>query len=134
MAELYWGGKKVLGIKPPGEDYIELRPQKVLKGFSYSIPEGTTSLAEEAFKNWHSLSSVTIPASVISIGSNCFLWCDLDSIYFEGDPPETFGSNWWTHSSTGKIPTIYYKADNHNWDALTGSDKLGGATVKWATY
>ena len=41
-----------------------------------SIPEGVTSIGEEAFAGYESLTSITIPLSVTSIGSGAFYSCN----------------------------------------------------------
>ena len=45
-----------------------------------TIPEGVTSIGEEAFSHCTSLASVTIPSSVTSIGSEAFFSCSLTSV------------------------------------------------------
>lgn len=130
MTELYWGGKRVLGVKPPGEDYIAFESGNLLYGCRYIIPEGTTELPASLCSGWRSLVSVVIPSTVNSIGGSCFTSVPkLKAIYFEGNPPETFGASW-----ADAYVTIYYKSGNTAWESLAGSSTLGGVQVNWATY
>ncbi|MBQ4142647.1 MAG: leucine-rich repeat domain-containing protein [Thermoguttaceae bacterium] len=43
---------------------------------SVEIPDGVTSIGDEAFRDCDSLTSVTIPESVTCIGENVFRNCD----------------------------------------------------------
>ena len=43
---------------------------------SIELPEGLTTIGDEAFFACYSLSGVTIPASVTEIGENAFLSCN----------------------------------------------------------
>lgn len=55
---------------------------------SYQIPEGVTTIAENAFTNTN-LVSITVPTSVISVESNAFSDRDtLASVYFNGTTEE----------------------------------------------
>lgn len=60
---LYSKDKKTLIAYPEG------------KGSSYSIPNGVTSIGDDAFSYQDGLSSVTIPNSITSIGSGAFYNC-----------------------------------------------------------
>ena len=44
-------------------------------GFSYTIPNGVTSIGDYAFNDCQSLTSITIPNTVTSIGDNAFYNC-----------------------------------------------------------
>lgn len=154
MAELYWGDKTVLGIKPPGGEYIDLVGEVIFKGFHVNIPEGTTSLATSAFsgcnslvsasipssvtalgitsfQNCRNLESIVIPSSVTSLGNSCFKGCTrLSKVYFEGDPPSSLGT-----AFNGLTLTIYHKSGNINWTNDLKTSTYGGASsVTWATY
>jgi len=50
------------------------------KGSHYTIPDGVTSINDDAFYGCPNLASVTIPASITSIGSNAFASTNLTSI------------------------------------------------------
>ncbi len=41
------------------------------------IPDGVTSIKDDAFKNCESITSVTIPSSVTSIGAGAFNYCNI---------------------------------------------------------
>lgn len=103
MANLYYGNKRVLGIKPPGQDYINLAGGKKVVGYIVDIPEGVTSLTTDEmyhtpfsgsyrvyqvnlpsslqliganfFSNMAGLTSIEIPEGVTVIGDTCFSMC-----------------------------------------------------------
>ena len=53
---------------------------------SITIPNSVTSIGDEAFTGCRGLTSITIPASVTNIGSSAFYRCtSLASVTFEGD-------------------------------------------------
>ena len=64
---------------------------------SMTMPDGVTSIGNNAFSN-SGLSSVVIPASVTSIGKNAFEWCALTDITYKGKMEQwtaiTKGSDW----------------------------------------
>lgn len=60
-----------------------------------SLPNGITSIGENAFASNDELTSITIPATMASIGHGAFASCDnLSTFIFEGNTPPTvpFGS------------------------------------------
>ena len=60
-----------------------------------TLPNGITSIGENAFASNDELTSITIPATVASIGYGAFAYCDnLSTFIFEGNTPPTipFGS------------------------------------------
>ena len=59
------------------------------KNGSYSIPAGITKVADSAFKQSRSLTSVTIPNSIKEIGGNAFKYCtNLKSVSLPGSISE----------------------------------------------
>ena len=57
------------------------------------IPEGVTTIADNAFKGWTSLTSVTIPNSVTTIGNNAFSGCSSLTSLTIGNGVTTIGSS-----------------------------------------
>ncbi|MDD6003589.1 MAG: leucine-rich repeat protein, partial [Bacteroidales bacterium] len=54
---------------------------------SVTIPEGVTSIDKEAFRNCTNLTSVTIPESVTSIGMDAFYNCtNIENVYLYANP------------------------------------------------
>lgn len=130
MAELYWGDKRVLGIKPPGGEYVDLSMYNII-GLDVTVSSSKTSLGRYDFSECLGLTSITIPDSVTSLESNCFSSCTaLKKVYFAGDPP-TVQSN----TFSGLTLTIYHKAANVNWTDTIKTTTYGGAVnVTWSTY
>ena len=61
---------------------------------SVTIPIGVTSIGNSAFRNCYSLTSVTIPSSVTSIGNSAFSGCVLPKDKFINNSACTSDSNW----------------------------------------
>ena len=71
-----------------------------------TIPNSVTSIGRAAFAFCPSPTSVTIPDSVTSIGERAFHFCfRLDSITFEGDAP-TLGTD--VFEGTDSVKVYYY--------------------------
>ncbi|MCH5158608.1 MAG: leucine-rich repeat domain-containing protein [Clostridiales bacterium] len=49
------------------------------------IPNGVTAISYYAFAYNRLVTSVTLPATLTSIGGSAFSNCDIDTVYFEGD-------------------------------------------------
>lgn len=115
MADMYVGNKRVKGLSV-GSSYFPIgrNPDNAAIGFTgfyITIPDGTTSIAANAFQGL-AVKVVRIPASVTSIGSRAFYQCELDRVYFEGDPPTLDGTE--VFEGNDKI-IMYHKADNLKW-------------------
>ena len=71
------------------------------------LDEGTTTIADNAFEGQEGLKSITIPASVTSIGNRAFIYCsNLTTVLLEPTTPPTLGS----YSFMG-CPNKYYIKD-----------------------
>ncbi len=118
------------------------------KSGSYVIPDGVTSIGEDAFFDCDSLTTVTIPDSVTSIVDRTFEYCDnltsvtvgkgvtsigqdafsycisLTEIKFLGNAPKIEGGTFY-----GVTATAYYPAGNATWTEETWQYCLG--TLRW---
>lgn len=91
------------------------------------IPEGVSEVKDHAFACYTTLTSVTIPSSVNSIGERAFKACykNLKRMEFLGDAPAYVGSDAFTNcdeltiyyheGTTGWMESVYYDATNGTW-------------------
>ncbi len=90
----------------------------------YSIPDGVTSIGDEAFAYCSGLTSITIPDRVTSIGDYAFAACHkLRRVYCSGSAP-TYGSHCF---GDGYGPTVYYLPGTTGW----GSTSADRPAVLW---
>jgi hypothetical protein len=80
------------------------------KSGSYFIPERVLDIGAYAFYGSSSLLSVTVPASLESIGSGAFEGTGLSSILFKGEPPISAGA-------LDTTATIYQISERLGWEA-----------------
>ena len=84
---------------------------------AYSVPTGVRTIAEQAFRNNAALTSVTLPASVTTVGREAFAACaKLKTVAFLGEPPATVGENGFGPCTAG----TYVNADWRAWVAAMG--------------
>ncbi len=77
---------------------------------SVSIPESMTSIGIQAFSSCSNLISVSIPRSVISIGSGAFSYCKkISDIYYEGSEEE------WHKIEIGDDAFTYYDEEDEEY-------------------
>lgn len=88
-----------------------------------------TKIGTNAFFEAFTITSVTIPPSITSIGDRAFLYCPTAAIYFQGNAPDlginVFGANHFNFGSTPPIffayPNCYYLQDTAGWNAYFGN-------------
>lgn len=84
---------------------------------AYSVPTGVQTIAGQAFRNNAALTSVTLPASVTTVGREAFAACaKLKTVAFLGEPPATVGENGFGPCTAG----TYVNADWRAWVAAMG--------------
>ena len=77
---------------------------------SITIPDSVTSIGDFAFADCTSLKSIVIPYSVTSIGKKVFWYCESLTIYCEAESkPSVWSDDWNRYSSAsyGKNPVIW---------------------------
>ncbi len=78
---------------------------------SYTIKEGTKTIAEKAFYNHTSLTSITIPNSVTSIGESAFGFCDnLTDVWYGGSESDKASISIGSNNTELTNATWYYKS------------------------
>jgi hypothetical protein len=103
------------GAPDPSGAIVEI--EKKVYGLSHyhALPDTLTTIGQSAFGYCSSLTSVTIPASVIVISSNAFRDATkLKTVYFLGDAPAA-GANVFTN--TAAAATAYYRAASSGWNS-----------------
>lgn len=105
---------------------------------SVNIPNGVTSIGDDAFRKYAALTSVTIPPSVTSIGETAFAECSsLTSITI---PPNVTSIGGFAFYLCNNLANIYYKGTEEQWNAITkgtdwnsnmGSDVPGGTVIHY---
>ena len=111
----FYRNSKITGVfYCPGSDRQE-----------YIIPDGVTSINENAFSDCHELTSVEIPMSVQSIGEDAFSECNsLKNITFKGFAP-IFQRNCFYNVTA----TVYYPGNDSSWTEEVRQDY--GGTLTW---
>ena len=90
----------ILKLSEDGKTVIGVNDRSVK---SITIPDGVTSIGEEAFENCNALESITIPDSVTTIGESAFRECtSLTSITVNAITPPTLNDITFSTSSTGR--------------------------------
>jgi hypothetical protein len=84
---------------------------------SYTVPDGTASIADTAFVSAYYLTSVTIPASVTNLETLVFYDCpEVTGFFFKGNAPG-LGNNVFDLDNAA---TAYYLAGTANWGQTFG--------------
>ncbi|MBQ5976649.1 MAG: leucine-rich repeat protein [Oscillospiraceae bacterium] len=91
------------------------------------LPESLTEIGPNAFQFAWDLTSLTIPASVTTIGTWAFAYCSLTEIRFEGSAP-SFGEGVFF----GLSATAYYPENDPSWTEDVMQNYNG--TITWVPY
>jgi BspA type Leucine rich repeat region (6 copies) len=92
---------------------------------SVTIPNSVTSIGSDAFSFCFSLTSVTIGNSVTNIGSSAFSRCTgLKGVYFRGNAPSVGTDVFYADIN---LPAVYYLLGTTGWK----SSFAGVPTVLW---
>ena len=76
ISHIYDHDRKCWVLKFTSGKFAQILESLLLRGVtSITLPDGLTSIGDDAFLNCRSLTSVTIPDSVTSIGEYAFYWC-----------------------------------------------------------
>ncbi|HEX3628726.1 MAG TPA: leucine-rich repeat domain-containing protein [Verrucomicrobiae bacterium] len=87
---------------------------------NYLIPDGVTTISDQAFYAVSTISSVTIPNSVRNIGNNSFAYCAaLNTVYFGGNAPH-LGSFSFYQSGSGGV-RVNYLPGTTGWAAFSAA-------------
>ena len=94
-------------------------------GGSYTVPDGALTIGDYAFYEASGFASVTIPSSVISIGSDSFAYCGALNnpnltVYFGGNAPSVGFDAFYDDGSNGKI-VAYYLPGTTGWAAFSSA-------------
>ena len=97
---------------------------------SITIPDSVTSIGYSAFCNCHNLTSVTIPDSVISIDDDAFSRCTRLTSVVIGDSVTSIGEG--AFSGCSKLESIRFKGTRAQWRGI--KHKRNEFKEKPATY
>ena len=81
------------------------------------IPEGVTSIGEEAFRECTNLTSITIPSSVTNIGSSAFYYCSSLTSITIPEGVTSIGQRAFGYCSG--LKTINYTGTEEQWNAIS---------------
>ena len=99
---------------------------------SFAIPNGVTSIGDDAFCNCTSLTSVTIPDSVTSIGDDAFMECTRLKNVIIPDSVEIIGS--YTFYYCENLENVYYTGTETEWTEISigdANEDLTDATIHY---
>ena len=119
------------------EKTILLQYPAAREGESYRIPDGVKTVLGYSFEGNSSLKSLTIPASVDSLGENCFAYTRLNEIRMESSVPPSSRYPLW-YDNQGIVGSWLYPAyDFENSVTLyvpRGSKEIYAATAPWSDF
>ena len=111
-----------------GKEFVQYANGKT--DTTFMIPDGVTSIGEDAFSGCKNLTNVTIPDSITSIGDWAFYNCsNLASITI---PDSVTSIGYYAFYDCSSLTTIYYAGTSSDWNEIkinkNGNSYLIGAT------
>lgn len=100
---------------------------------NYNIKDGTTIIAQGAFKECTELNSIVVPNTVSYINTWAFAKSGITDITFKGNPPVDINHQ----AFEGITATIHYTGNNAAWTGefeeweFDDFDAFGGAEITW---
>ena len=114
------------GIGLFNKGQTKLVKASVRRGGSYTVPRTVVHIENTAFYG-STLSSITVPKSVRSIGINAFAQCtNLTKAFFAGSPPQTDGTAFSGSPNVG----VYVVEGAEGW----GATYAGAPVLPWVTF
>jgi hypothetical protein len=100
-----------------------------IKGIRLPEGKGITAIGEYAFYYCSGLTSITLPAGVISIGQRAFEYTSLASVTFEGSMPPTFGTNVFASTALNASGVVHVPSAAVGAYTTALSGQIGSATI-----
>ena len=103
-----------------------------LKLTSFTVPQGETKIAKQAFYNCDTLTSVTIPSGVTTIGESAFQGCNyLTSVTI---PVSVTSIESYAFMSCNRLTSIKFNGTQTQWTALSKADYWDLYTNEYTGY
>jgi len=100
---------------------------------SITIPEGVTSIGNTAFSECSYLTFVTLPSTLLSIGEYAFGYCEaLATVYYGGTPEQRGSISFADYNDYLTSATWYYYSETHPTEEGNYWHYVDGEIVLWS--